>query len=92
MGAKVKGKPRHARSSIATWVAMGGAAALLCTAALAYFASSGAKLKPPPRSAASASRAAAPIHGVRARKIDGSELDLASIVGKAALIVNVASS
>jgi hypothetical protein len=66
-----------------------GATALVCTA-LAYYAMSSSEakaLQPPPRT-----RAAATLHTLSAKNIGGVDFGLASLAGKAALLVNVASS
>lgn len=68
----------------------GGAAALVCTAALAYFAMSSPDAKsrqPLPRT-----RAVAVLHTLSVKKIGGTDFSLASLATKAALLVNVASS
>jgi hypothetical protein len=88
MGKKAKAA---SKSSLPMKVLGGGAAALICTAALAYFAMSSSEakaLKPPSRTTAEA----APLHTLSAQKIGGIDFDLAALAGKAAVLVNVASS
>jgi len=69
-------------------VLAGGAATLLCTAALAFLAMPSSVQPPPPQVRAAQSS----LHALSARRIDGSPLDLATLSGKAVLMVNVASS
>jgi len=87
--AKLKTRARPTGSSLPTTVLLvGGAVAVLCTAA--YFTMSAslppAKQPPPPQVARTT------LHSLTATKIDGTALDLAALAGKAALVVNVASS
>jgi len=60
-------------------VLAGGAATLLCTAALAFLAMPSSVQPPPPQVRAAQSS----LHALSARRIDGSPLDLATLSGKA---------